>query len=358
MARETTPRTGPLTTQSSNHIPAAIAGIVNVYDNEQFVGDAILTGNQWSLRVDNRWAGSHSVQAFSGVRSNTWQFSVTVAQVAPQIASVTGRGGSLSNPGITSDTTLTFIGTSSPDANVELLDGAVRLGSATADNSGTWSVTVTLTHTTYSVTAKTSGGQSTPAWVITIQQALAIDTTPLALNGYLVRMGRTPTHPPANTFATRTASGGTPPYRYSGSTTAVDIDATTGMVISSRNGAGIVTATDSRGASVSYPVQVSNVSAFDGWVGNQTHRVAVAEAQSRSGHLPSLAEIKAMRAAYGGAPGLSAAQGDAAAWTSDPGRKGYITIVPNSGAEGSEADVSIIIGGRGVAKGWAILVRN
>jgi hypothetical protein len=221
-----------------------------------------------------------------------------------------------------------------------------------------WSVTVTLAYRTYSVTAKTSAGQSTPAWVITIQQSLAIDTTTLLLNGHLVRLGRTPTHPPANTSATRTAVGGAPPYRYSVSTTVVDIDSTTGMIISFRNGAGMVTATDSRGASVSYSVQVSNVFALDGWVGNQTYRRAVAEAQAGGGHLPSLAEMKAMRAAYGGAPGLSAEQGDAAAWTSDPGGLGYITIVPNSGAEASQPDVPIIIGGRGVAKGWAILVRN
>lgn len=358
MARETTPQTETLTTQSSKHKLAESVSTVNVYDNEQFIGEAILTGNQWSLRLDNRLVGSHSIQASSGVKSNLWQFNVTVAQVAPQIASVTGPGGALGNPGTTSDIALTFIGTSSPDANVELFDGAVRLGSTTANNAGAWSLTVTLAYRTYSVTAKTSGGQSAPAWVITVQQGLAIDTSTLFLNGQLVRLGRTPTHPPSYTFETRTASGGAPPYRYSVSTTVVDINANTGMVVSSRNGAGIVTATDSRGASVSYPVQVSNVSALDGWVGNQIYRDAVSKAQSIGGHLPSLAEMKAMRAAYGGAPGLSAEQGDAAAWTSNPGGQGYITIAPNSGAEGSQPDVSFIIGGRGVAKGWAILVRN
>jgi len=357
MAARPTPPVESSLTKSANE-SSAIVTSVKIYDNGDFVGDADVAGDQWSLRIDKRLVGRHSIQAASGVQSNVWQFDVTSPLVAPQITSVTGPGGSLGNPGITSDRTLTFTGTSSPNASVELLDSGALIGSTTANNSGTWSVTVTLAYGSYGVTARTSGGQSAPAWVITIQQALAIDTSVLILNGQIVHVGHTPTHPPANTSATRTASGGTPPYRYSVSTRVVDIDPTTGKVVSAWNGAGVVTATDSQGASVSYPVQVSNVSALDGWVGNQTYRYAVSNAQAAGGHLPSLAEMRAMRVAYGGAPGLPGDAGEGAAWTSTPGGQGYITIVPNTGVEGSQPDVVVIIGGRGVAKGWAILARN
>jgi hypothetical protein len=178
---------------------------------------------------------------------------------------------------------------------------------------------------------------------------LTIDTSMLVLSGRLVRFGGTPTTPPPGTSATRVASGGVPPYKYSVEPNAVDINATTGKVIAFRDGQGTVTVTDDSGQTAQYVVSVSNVLDIDGWTGDQTYNTATNLAASYGGRLPTLEEWRFFRTAYNGAPGIE--NGSGQAWSStSAGGDNYYTISPNTGAEAT-------IGAQGIAKGWAILRR-
>jgi hypothetical protein len=212
----------------------------------------------------------------------------------------------------------------------------------------------------YSVTAKTLGGVS-PAWLFTVKPLtppLTIDTSPLSLSGHLVRYGRTPTHPPAGTTTTRSASGGTPPYRYAKSTDAVNLDTATGTVISFRNGQATITVTDANGQQASYNVSVSNVLELDGYSGNSIYRDSTTHAANYGGRIPTLQEWQELRATYGGSPALPPAEADENAWsTTSAGGINYTTISPNKGTTGIQPDVLVVIGGRGLAKGWAIVTR-
>ncbi|QDE39356.1 hypothetical protein FIV34_09140 [Luteibacter pinisoli] len=162
---------------------------------------------------------------------------------------------------------------------------------------------------------------------------LSIDSTPATLSGNMIRLEKPLAFPPPGTFLSRVATGGVPPYRYSVSSGAVDVDEATGQVVSLRNGDAIVTVTDVRGQTASYPITVSNVlhlvdlGSVDLW--HEANRKTTA----RNGRTPSPADWDAMRAAYGGAPGVRAD----AAWTSQvtrllfPKQQMRVVVFPNTG---------------------------
>ncbi|UPG92068.1 hypothetical protein L2Y96_09975 [Luteibacter aegosomaticola] len=179
---------------------------------------------------------------------------------------------------------------------------------------------------------------------------LSIDSSPAALASLIVRLEKRVTVPPAGAFVARVASGGVPPYRYSASSGAVEVDAATGRVVSLRNGNAIVTATDAKGATVSYPVKVSNVLHLTDLVVQTTYALGNGQARKRGGRQPSLAEWDAMRAAYGGAPDVRAD----AAWSSHQIDKfdNYV-VYPNTGAR--EARKAFGLGNPlGVAWVWCV----
>ncbi|MCF7530909.1 hypothetical protein [Pseudomonas petrae] len=79
--------------------------------------------------------------------------------VNPQIVSIKDSKGEVAEGGTTFDTTLSISGTSTIEAELEILDGATRLDSVRANASGGWSTSLSaLTPKTYSFTAKALDG--------------------------------------------------------------------------------------------------------------------------------------------------------------------------------------------------------
>src|SRR5690606_19695363 len=115
-------------------------------------------------------AGSYAVRIrTTDSASATFEasFSVTVIDdVAPAAPSMAGLAagsdtGSSPSDNITSDTTPTFAGTAEANSTIELfLAGTISLGTAQANSSGTWSITVAtpLTAGTHSITATAKDG--------------------------------------------------------------------------------------------------------------------------------------------------------------------------------------------------------
>lgn len=283
--------------------------------------------------------------------------------VVPVITAVTTpQGATIPDNGSTTSTTLIVAGAAGPGTQVRIYDGAAALTVVNVDAQGRWTYQASgLAVSSHSFTARVVGMEevASDTWVVHIANVpLVIDTSTLVLSGHLVRSGRTPTHPPAGTTATRVASGGTPPYRYSVDSNAVDINMNTGTVISYRNRQGVVTVTDSKGQTARYTVSVSNVLEIDGWNGQQVYRDAVTNAANYGGRVPTLYEWRDFRSAYGGDPQLPSGANEHAWSSTSAGGKYYYTIIPNNGAEGTQPNQSFIIGGRGAAKGWAIVVRS
>lgn len=187
--------------------------------------------------------------------------------------------------------------------------------------------------------------------VASVSAPLSIDSTPVILSGTIVRLESRVTVPPADTFVPRMATGGVPPYRYSASSGAVEVDAATGRVVSLRNGDAVVTVTDAKGATASYPVKVSGVLHFLDLNSNSTFSTAGAQARNRGARLPSLAEWDALRAAYGGAPAMRQDAG----WSSQQfdGKNHYV-VFPATGAR--EVRKSYGLGAPlGLAWAWGVI---
>jgi hypothetical protein len=169
--------------------------------------------------------------------------------------------------------------------------------------------------------------------VAAVAAPLSIDSTPATLSGNMIRLEKPVTVPPEGTFLSRVASGGVPPYRYTASSGAVEVDEATGRVVSLRNGEATVTVTDARGQTASYPVTVSNVFHLVDHGSNDLWHEANRKTTAKKGRTPSPADWDAMRAAYGGAPGVRAA----AAWTSQvtrllfPKQQMRVVVFPNTG---------------------------
>lgn len=143
---------------------------------------------------------------------------------------------------------------------------------------------------------------------------LSIDSTPATLSAPIIRTEKRVTVPPAGAFVARMATGGVPPYRYSASSGAVEVDEATGRVVSLRNGDAVVTVTDAKGATASYPVSVSGVLHLVDLGSEMMWGYASAAAAKAGGRVPHVEEWDAMRAVYGGEPGIR----ENAAWSDTP----------------------------------------
>ena len=127
---------------------------------------------------------------------------------------------------------------------------------------------------------------------------LSIDQTPVVLSAVLVRSDGPVPNPPAGTFLNRQASGGVPPYQYEAlSPDIVEIN-TQGSIISKNNGSTTITATDQKGATVSYKVTVSSV--FNLFATGVRYHYPNIEAlvASMGGRVPSIAEWLVYLSAY------------------------------------------------------------
>jgi hypothetical protein len=283
----------------------------------------------------------------------------------PSITSVTDSKGQVANGGTTFDTSITLAGKASPSQQVQILDGTTSKGDVSVNANGDWTTVLAgLSVASHSITVKGLYGSNpvSAARTFTVQMAttpLTIDTSTLTLNGVIVRYGREPTTPPGGSFATRTATGGTPPYTYTvANSNIVNINAATGRVVSFHSGQTIVTARDSGGQTVSYPVVASNVRHIDGWSGFNIYRESTSNAANVGGVIPSVAEWNAFRATYGGTPNMSDTGPNQPAWSRDSAGGIYIyCVVPNSGATSTQPNRGFIAGGVGGANGWAIINR-
>jgi uncharacterized protein YjdB len=164
------------------------------------------------------------------------------------------------------------------------------------------------------ITAKDSA-QGSGRYVVTVTgnaSPVFIDPTPVALTGVIYRLGAThpPTNPPAGSYIDRRASGGRPPYTYRAENPAVvNVNASTGRVISAGSGSTRVVATDSAGKQAFYSVSVSNVQVMFGTGLRGTYTQCRVAAEGQGGRIPSLDEWQAMRNAYGGNPDFNGYDG-------------------------------------------------
>ncbi|MBC3464224.1 hypothetical protein [Pseudomonas sp. RW10S2] len=201
-----------------------------------------------------------------------------------------------------------------------------------------------------------SGGAAVPSPVVNLRinaltPPLTIDTSPATLNGVIHRNSNPVTHPPANAFVQRTASGGQPPYTYSTSNgNVIEVNPSTGRAVSYGSGTANVIVTDTAGASASYPVTVSNVRRIEGMGSVNVWYWCRDLATERGGALPTLGEWDAMRASYNNNPGI----GDRA-WSADSagtGRRYAIDV-----ANGNRVSLRATNFGGDTAVGWGIFNR-
>ncbi|TEA58636.1 MULTISPECIES: hypothetical protein [unclassified Pseudomonas] len=139
-------------------------------------------------------------------------------------------------------------GTSTKDFTTGV-DGKVTINGATAGSvQGVFSITASSSETTVS------------AELSIRPPDLAIDTTEMELDGVMiVNPYGWPTNEMAGNTATRTATGGVPPYSYMSANTLVAQVSSSGKVTGLKNGITKITVTDAANQSVSYSAKVLNV---------------------------------------------------------------------------------------------------
>lgn len=184
--------------------------------------------------------------------------------VAPKISSLTDSNQVEIPPGgATVDTIVILNGTAPKLKDVEIFDGVVSKGTATA-NGGIWTKRITgLVAGTHSFTAKGLYGNPNPvsdARTLRQVEPIALDPTPVTLNGakLLQNLGWSAKEVAGNTF-TRVPTRGTPPYTYVSSQPAFASVSKSGLVTGLKNGSALITVTDANNLSASYPVDVSNI---------------------------------------------------------------------------------------------------
>ncbi|MCI3205536.1 MULTISPECIES: hypothetical protein [Pandoraea] len=136
---------------------------------------------------------------------------------------------------------------------------------------------------------------------IEVAPDLGVEPSQMVLNGLAVRQDGWPStgrDAPGNT-GTRVGTGGVPPYTYSSSRPSVATVNGAGKVSGIGNGSATITIRDSRGATVSYPVVVSNVYRF---AFNQNYGIsysqAIAWANSLGGRGIAHTEIELLKSLY------------------------------------------------------------
>ncbi|PBJ21604.1 Bacterial Ig-like domain (group 2) [Pseudomonas sp. ACN8] len=246
---------------------------VEVFDGTVSKGKATanVTTGIWTLTVTGLAVAAHSITAKAlygaGASSAARTFTVT-AVVAPTITTVKGSPSNTDIPanGYTVETAVVLTGTASKGQQVEVFDGTVSKGKATANvTTGIWTLTVTgLAVAAHSITAKAlyGAGASSAARTFTVIPTLVIDPSPVSLNGIRLKAQdwpKTGADAPGTT-ATRTATGGRPAYTYSSSNPSVaSVNPSSGKVKSEKNGVATITVADQSGQRASYSVNVSNV---------------------------------------------------------------------------------------------------
>ncbi|MCU6668731.1 Ig-like domain-containing protein [Enterobacteriaceae bacterium H4N4] len=169
---------------------------VVIYDNGAVAGTVQANGSgDWTFVPGTALAnGSHTFTASTrDAAGNLSEASPgftliidTLKPVAPTIALAFDDVGTITGPlttgQSTNDALPTFSGTSEPNATVQLFEGTTLLGTATANDSGAWSLTLTtpLSNAQHSITAvatDAAGNASDPS----VAFSLTVDTLPPAV---------------------------------------------------------------------------------------------------------------------------------------------------------------------------------
>ncbi|HVX77216.1 MAG TPA: Ig-like domain-containing protein [Bradyrhizobium sp.] len=162
---------------------------VTVFDGTSQIGTVTANGSgAWSLTTGNLASGNHSftakaTDAAGNTSASSAAQAVTIpsaptAPAAPTIVSFSNDSGTVGDH-ITNDNTLTLTGTAVANSTVTVFDGSTKLGTTTADSSGSWSyITSVLTDAihTLKATDTVSGLTSATSSPLTV----TVDTAPPA----------------------------------------------------------------------------------------------------------------------------------------------------------------------------------
>jgi hypothetical protein len=250
-------------------------GVVNMYMFSQFIVDAtqevVFTVSDEYIK---RFAGKPLIVAYKienpgtpSVQSEPLLLQIGASQTqTPTITAAinTQTNQPVLNGGTTTAGSVTVSGSSSENENLQILNGSTPLGNTTARSTGIWDFTfVVAAPNTYQITAKALSGtnplSNTWAFKVVAPLSLGQNHSQNAQGCYNFR-GVNPQSPLAQGIYHRSATGGTPPFRYSSSNPSVAwIDANTGTVHATGNGTAIITVHDSAGGTASYTITFYNV---------------------------------------------------------------------------------------------------
>lgn len=286
-----------------------------------------------SLTVSVTFDGASDEALAKAFTTQTYTFKNLVV-VTPAINSVKNdKNQEVPNGSSSATTTLTLSGTSMANQSLEIRNGAAVLDTQTANASGAWtSKAISVTAQLYALKVYGMYGDipESNLWTVQVQAVippLTIDTTPVTLNGAIIRDASVPTNPPANSFVVRTASGGTPPYRYTAQNPAiVNINETSGKVISLKSGSTNIIVTDQAGRTAQYSVTCSNIQLLFGLGSFGAYTTAVQHAANQGGRIPSVSEWNSAR-------NNGAASSGRWCWTSNASGLRQVAIVPVTGQQ-------------------------
>lgn len=170
---------------------AEAGSTVRVYEGTTLLGTAIANSlGNWSLTISSPMSeGVHNLHATATDEANnvstasltltvTLDASLVVPTLAVDVASDTG---SSSTDGITSDSTPTISGTAEAGSVVNVFKGELILGTAVADSSGQWSLTLGAladgAHVLYAMATDLAGNQATSSTLtVTVDTGIAAPT--------------------------------------------------------------------------------------------------------------------------------------------------------------------------------------
>ena len=160
---------------------------VNLFDGATLIGSAVADGSgAWSITASTLADGVRSITAKAsdiagnnGVASAALSVTIDTTIAAPtalDLATASDSGAS-STDNITKDTTPIISGKADANVSVKVFDGAVEIGSATANGAGSWSITSpVLAQGVHSITAQATDAAGNVSAASTVL-AITIDTT-------------------------------------------------------------------------------------------------------------------------------------------------------------------------------------
>lgn len=267
--------------------------MVEVLDETRSWGTAQVASNEtWNKRLAGLEVGRHEFTAKHMVNEQVslpWSFTVISSVSPPEILRVRDSvGNDIANGGITEDTEISLSGTAKENSTVEVLDEDTSWGTTQAALSGSWVKTLAgLDVGLHLFMAKEVVSQlESNRWAFTVQaeDPLVIDTSPMRLDGFSIYMAwpRTDNDSPGNT-GVRRPTGGSPPYSYSSSNTAIAQVDSNGKVRGVGWGDAVISVTDQKSNAVSFTVMVTNVYQVTYFPRLCTHPEAVATFNSLTG---------------------------------------------------------------------------